>query len=213
MSLRKLWNSIRGRSVDNDQATKTHQNASPRSAQQPSDSTTGHSTKSVKASSRGILSFASRSPEVVLAKMLAAKPVRSVLEVGVGDGSRASTVLDLLQKKNPGQKLRYCAIDQFEMGDGPLTMRDFNSLLRGQGISPQIFPHETQQGLLRVLHTVGLVDAIILGEDSEKCCQTETIDVLRRVCHNETRLFFFRDGMWRPFEEIRPESQPARNVA
>ena len=82
----------------------------------------------------------------------------SVLEIGVGDGKRALAVTKALADANQETTVRYAAIDMFEMADGPITLRDFNQLLRTQGVQATLVPMEITPGIARVSSTIGVVD-------------------------------------------------------
>ena len=228
MPLRKLWNSICGRThgapentVAADSAAPTQREIQQRSvaaSQTPLSAPTREPKRSepVKSAaaypvgakpaaaqplaakpSRGILGFGNRSVEPALCKLLKPLKISSLLEVGVDDGTRALAMVATVQASNPETKLRYCAIDAFEMGEGPVTLMQFHQRVRGEGVSPQIFPDSIENGLIRVCHTIGRVDVVVIGAATDP----NTIAMLRRVCHPETIVFFSENGRWERFAD------------
>ncbi|GAA5507852.1 hypothetical protein [Novipirellula caenicola] len=236
MPLRKLWNSICGRThgaTENTDAAdsavpkqgETPQRsaavskpprpatvaaspaAAPRSAAKQSEAQASESAKPAAVPSptakpsRGILGFGNRSVEPALCKLLKPLKIGSLLEVGVDDGARALAIVATVQASNPETKLRYCAIDAFEMGDGPVTLMQFHQRVRGEGVSPQIFPDSIDKGLIRVCHTIGRVDVVVIGAATDKWQNPNTIAMLRRVCHPETIVFYSDNGKWERFTD------------
>tara|TARA_R110002073_G_scaffold36582_6_gene106478 strand:+ start:2378 stop:3139 length:762 start_codon:yes stop_codon:yes gene_type:complete len=243
MPLRKLWNSLCGRThgatentVDAESAAATQRetpepspiastpkaaaaSASPiaakRSEPNRSELKSSRPAKPVAAQpaaapsaaapaakpARGILGFGSRSVEPALCKLLKPLKIGSLLEVGVDDGARALAIVATVQASNPETKLRYCAIDAFEMGEGPVTLMQFHQRVRAEGVSPQIFPDSIDNGLIRVCHTIGRVDVVVIGVPTDKWQNPNTIAMLRRVCHPETIVFYSENGKWERFAD------------
>ncbi|TWU22136.1 hypothetical protein Pla52o_31840 [Novipirellula galeiformis] len=237
MPLRKLWNSICGRThgaTENTAAADPaaapsqpeRQNArsaaSTPAAVQPAATAKATATASkpiaaakpvVAAPARNILGFGARPVEPALCKLLKPLNVGSLLEVGVDDGSRALAIVSTLQASHPETKLRYCAIDAFEMGDGPVTLMQFHQRVRGEGVCPQIFPDSIENGLIRVCHTVGRVDVVVLGVSVERWKNPNTIAMLRRVCHPETIVFYNENGKWDRFADTEASTAGIRKAA
>ncbi len=215
MPLRKLWNSLCGRptlepkEIENTEpqssvkqtsakkanATTPEKTAGPRLATLPTSNTKGNEVTTKPARNR--FGFGGeRNAEPLLCKLLAPLKITSILEVGVDDGSRAIAVVNALHAANPETKLRYCAIDSFEMGDGSVTLMQFHQRVRAEGVNPQIFPDSIENGLIRVVHTVGLVDVVLLGVSKNRWDNDVTISKLQRVCHAGTAVFYSEGGKW-----------------
>ncbi|MFK8111912.1 MAG: hypothetical protein AB8B91_06905 [Rubripirellula sp.] len=173
----KLWNSIRGRSTPDVREE-------PAIAEQP--------TQPEKAAKRGFKLFGG--PHAALCKQLKSVQANTVLEIGVGDGSRAVAVLETLAKA--GQDARYLVIDQFEMAGGEVTLMEFHQSLRAAGIRPQVFPQDIANGLVRVSHTIGAVDLIVIGADQANWQNPDISAKLSRVAHNGTVILYFDGEGW-----------------
>ncbi|WP_442509114.1 hypothetical protein SH528x_000664 [Novipirellula sp. SH528] len=233
MPLRKLWNSICGRTHGATENTVAAESAAPTQRETPDRSPAASTPKrsetkrsdrvkpvaaqpvvaqpaaakpaAVQAPAakpaRGILGFGSRSVEPALCKLLKPLKISSLLEVGVDDGARALAIVATVQASNPETKLRYCAIDAFEMGEGPVTLMQFHQRVRAEGVSPQIFPDSIENGLIRVCHTIGRVDVVVIGVTTDRWQNPNTISMLRRVCHPETIVFYSENGKWERFAD------------
>jgi len=178
MPLLKLWNSIRGRS------TKT-QSIDQGPAAEPR--TTTKTKKSNRGSGLGIFGGG---PHAGLCKRVKSVDASSVLEISVEDGSRALAVLETIEKTN--KNVRYLAIDQFEMAGGPVSLKQFHQTLRSRGFRPQLFPETIQRGLIRVAHTVGAVDLVLIAALPETWQTPQVLPLLSRVTH-QSSLVLYRD--------------------
>ena len=152
MSLRKLWNSLRGSSVQPDNPSE------PRPSK----------AKTKPVAKRGILDLVSSGPHAGLCRQIKKSSIRSVLEIGIGDGSRAQQIINVLEKSDAEGPIRYHVIDQFEMAGGSLSLKDYHKQLRNIGVKPNLIPMPTAAGIARFANTVGVVDLVIL-EGAELC--------------------------------------------
>jgi len=185
MPLLKLWNLLRGRCrpIEKQQASLT-----PNRSKEPS-----------RSSSKGprLSIFGGGGPHSGLRKLVKPLTADTVLEVSVGDGSRA---IEILRTLGNVQEVRYIAIDQFEMVGGELTLKAFHQALRGEGIRPQVFPEPINRGLARVSHTVGAIDLIVMGLEAGIWQNPETLSLLNRISHRETVILFQDDETWDRFD-------------
>ncbi|MFG0267885.1 MAG: hypothetical protein ACF8AM_22440 [Rhodopirellula sp. JB055] len=169
--------------------------AAPVAAQTPAPAAKAKDAKTKPAgSSRGVLSMLSRGEHDGLVKTLTKLQPVSVLEIGVGDGSRTPAVVNALAEANPA--LKYAVIDQFEMVGGTVKLRDFHGQLTGLPIRPSIIPEPSARGVVTVLHRLGMMDAIILDPslDAETLAELET--VLSKVSYADTQILRQSNGKW-----------------
>jgi len=237
MSLKKLWNSLCGRSAaetPKPEALATTSTTGPttpgasHAAAVRASVTKTVDTKTVdtkaslpkpsiakRAATKGLFGLGRSNVESGLCKLLSPLKVASLLEIGVGDGSRAIAVVSAIQKNNPDSSLRYCAIDSFEMSDAPendeaaISLVQFHQRLRSEGISPQIFPGSLDQELLRLCHTVGRVDVVLVSENAQRWQNPTTLRNLQRVCHDTTVVFHRDAGTWKRYQTESTETRKA----
>ena len=205
MPLLKLWKSLRGRrsaAAAPESAGPAVYPAKETAAAQPAAADPGPGQKAAPAAkqtpaSRGVLGIGRRSPHAALCKLV--RPLRpvSVLEISVGDGSRAAAVLRTLAKEQPETPLRYVAIDQFELAGGPVTLKQFHQRLRQEGIRPQVFPDSVERALTRVAHTVGAVDLVLIADASDAWQTPQRQWLLDRVTHRESVILRLDGDQWR----------------
>lgn len=191
MPLLKLWNSIRGRSnpANGEETAATQAQSAPPSA-----------AKSEPSASRGFGLF--RGPHAGLCKSLKTVAATSLLEIGVGDGTRAVAMLETLSKQ--GQDVRYLALDQFEMAGGDVTLKQFHQSLRAHDIRPQVYPQDIENGLLRIAHTIGTVDLIVIGTNLAEWQTPAVTARLSRVAHKGTVILYLDGEAWRKYTLAEP---------
>ena len=191
MPLLKLWNAMWGRSTG--ETPVAHPTASPTPSQAAVSKPTPKPVS--KGLSSGFNLFGSH-PHAALCKQIGSLPARSVLEIGVGDGSRAIAVLGTLAKS--GNPVRYFGIDQFELAGGAISLKEFHRTMRGAGIRPQIFPEPVDRGLARFLHTVGTADLVLLDEAGETLENPQVGQLLKRISNPQTTILYLQDDAWMP---------------
>ncbi len=144
-----------------------------------------------------------RQPKVVtrgehaeICKLAIASGALSVLEIGVGDATRAEAVMQSLQAVSGDKVLRYSAIDQFEMVGGPITLKDFHHRMRGVEVRPQVFPEAVVQGLARFSRTVGFADLVIASIPDAVWDSAEVQALVHRITRTGSIALHQRDGRW-----------------
>ena len=194
MPLSKLWNSIRGRSAPSNSAAKRDES---QAAVRQDRSGPGEGNKK----SSGGFSLFGRGRHAGLCKLVNSSidslitPAKTssgltVLEISVDDGSRAVALLETLAKRR--LSIHYVAIDQFELADGGVTLKEFHQKLRAQQIGPQLFPGTISRSLVRVARTVGTVDVVVIAADVESWQKPSILPLISRVSHDKT-IVLYRD--------------------
>ncbi|EGF25993.1 hypothetical protein [Rhodopirellula baltica] len=222
MPLKKLWNSLRGvtpqskvtpeaaPATTSPGVTQPEPVARKKSASKPAVKATVAASKPAvapqtsvpapvakakpAAPARGVLSMLSRGEHDALVKRLTKLQPSSILEIGVGDGSRTPAVVHALAETNPA--LKYAVIDQFEMVGGTVKLRDFHGQLAGLAIRPSIVPETAARGVVTVLHRLGMMDAIILDPSLDAETLAELDSVLSKVSYADTMILRQTNGKW-----------------
>ncbi len=197
MPLLRIWNSIRGRSTPKE----TPRQESSANSSTP-DVSNSPGRRPIKSSRLSL--FGGGGPHGDLLKLVKPLNARWVLEICVGDGSRAIAIVQTLGSPPP---VRYLAIDQFEMVGGEVTLKAFHQRLRSAGIRGQVFPEPIDRGLVRVANTVGAVDLIVIAAAPEDWQTPETLSLLARVAHPNTVVLYQDDESWDRFEVPDPVQQ------
>ncbi len=151
----------------------------------------------VAAPRRSILSLRSRGEHDGLLKLISQTRPSSILEIGVGNGSRMPAILASVAQSGiePGA-FRAIVIDEFEMAGGEVTMRDYHRQLAGLPIRPVIFPESVARGLVNVAHRFGAVDMILVDANMETAHAEGLATYLGKVSHGSTVVLSNAAGKW-----------------
>lgn len=190
MPLRKLWNSLRRHNAK--PVEKVAQDASVEQSIVKLNGSQGSEVVKAAIKQRTVQKHVSK-----LCSTLQQLAPETILEIGVGDGQQALEYLTGL--KDLGSSVRYFAIDQFELADGDLSLREFHQMLRNAGIRPQIFPEPVAAGLTRFLHTIGSADVVLLNQPIPAVDVQQVHSLLRRVSNDRTSILSLNAGkQWAP---------------
>ena len=192
MPLRKLWNSIRGKSAAPAEPARTPQEGRVRQADAGTAAkpALARRTTAEPKSSKNSVSREDKK----LFRRIESMSIASVLEVTVGDGTRSVSMLKTLTHKGHSTPLHYLAIDEFEMGGNELSLRDFHKQLREYPAKAHLVPMAIDAGLDRVVRTFGQVDLIIWAEQQSPTAKQ--LQALARLSKPGTIMFSPKDGRW-----------------
>ncbi|OYP33786.1 hypothetical protein [Rhodopirellula sp. MGV] len=219
MPLRKLWNSIRGKSeTEPSSDVQQEVQAELRIAVETTPPVTAklksippqQSPTPVAVTDKAVLAQSSVADATVakaeiprpklnradkqLCKQLADSSANTVLEIGIGDGNRGRGIVDALTGREQSTPVCYIAVDSFELGGNPLTLREFHRQLREYPAKVHLVPMPVEQGLDRVLRTYGQVDVILWSVDSVPSDSEKSL--LSRLSKPDTKLMKCDDGCW-----------------
>jgi hypothetical protein len=114
--------------------------------------------------------FPTPTAEDALFCALAKRPPRRILEIGLGDGSRALRIIKLAKRRRRAE-VHYVGVDPFELrprGESPrLTLKSAYRLLRAAGAHVKLVPGDPFAALARTANTINQIDAVIIGHDAD----------------------------------------------
>ncbi|EMI54029.1 hypothetical protein [Rhodopirellula sallentina] len=146
---------------------------------------------------RGVLSMLSRGEHDALLKLINKQRPSSILEIGVGDGSRMPAILAMMDQSGVTQdSLKAIVIDEFELGGGVVAMRDYHRQLAGLSIRPVIFPEPVGRGLVSVAHRFGAVDLVLVDTAVEETNSQDLATFLGKVTHPGSQVLSNASGKW-----------------
>ncbi len=101
-----------------------------------------------------------------LFKILLSRPVQSVLQVGIGDGSRLRRIVKLAKLSADIETIRFIGTDEFESaGDRShrLSLKQAHQLASGLGLKrASLIPGNSLSALPRVAHKFGASDLLVI---------------------------------------------------
>ncbi len=118
-------------------------------------------------------------------KLIAGRTIASILDLNIGDGSRAESILEaIVCASAPTPK--YVAINRFELEDQSLSVLQFHQRIRRAGGQAVPIPDDLSDGLRHLSHTHGAVDLILLDESVLGDESPEIRRLIDRVSHPAT---------------------------
>lgn len=126
-----------------------------------------------------------------LFKFLIQHPIHSVLEIGIGDGSRMHRIATLAQLATGAEQLRYIGIDEFEAahdGRTHLRLKQAHQLATQLGFKASLVPGDQTAAIPRVAHKMAACDLIIVdgGLDPQAPSTGVIATWMNRLSHNST---------------------------
>lgn len=126
-----------------------------------------------------------------LFKQLLSHPVSSILEVGVGDGTRMRRLAKLAQRAPGCEVLRYIGTDEFESakdGQPHLSLKQAHQLATQLGFKASLIPGDVTSAIPRVAHKLGASDMIIIdgGLNPAQPLANTLGSWLNRLAHQDT---------------------------
>jgi hypothetical protein len=114
--------------------------------------------------------FSKPAADRTLYKALRARPIRSIVEIGVGLPLRTPRLLLLASGKTPGEPIRYCGIDLFEArptGQPALSLKQAFAALHSPHIRVQLVPGDPHSALKRVSNSLTGTDLLLISADQD----------------------------------------------
>jgi hypothetical protein len=118
-----------------------------------------------------LLYFSKPAADRPLYKALRARPVRSIVELGVGLPLRTPRLLRLASGKTRGEPIRYCGIDLFEArpgGQPPLSLKQAFAALQSPTVRVQLVPGDPHSALKRVANSLTGTDLLLIAADQDR---------------------------------------------
>ncbi len=126
-----------------------------------------------------------------LVRQLIEHPIASLLEIGMGDGSRMDRIAQLVSLTEGTERLRYIGVDEFEAASdgGPhLTLKQAHQVAAQVGFKASLIPGDVKSAMPRVAHKFGASDLIIVdgGMDPSQPQSSHIAPWLNRIAHENT---------------------------
>ncbi len=162
--------------------------------------------------------------ERVLYRALRRRSVRSIVEIGMGDGRRALRLLAVAQRFRPNERLSYSGIDLFEArpaGAPGLALKDAHRELTRTGVQLRLVPGDPWAALSRCANALANTDLLVISADHEAEALARAWFYLPRMLH-EGSLVFLEEGATgnRHYRQLsyqeaiaRAQSEPSRRAA
>lgn len=127
-----------------------------------------------------------------LFKAVKGRTIRSIVEIGVGDASRITKVLEVLQWTPQPEPIRYAGIDLFEArgaSQPKLSLKAAFQQFKETGTKFQLIPGDPYSALARTANNLSQTDLVIIAADQVGESLDRSMAYLPRMIHPQTLIF------------------------
>jgi hypothetical protein len=139
------------------------------------------------------LSRLSRPPhERCLYRALRRRAVRSMVEIGLGDGRRTLRLLAVAQRYRPQERLSYAAIDLFEArpaNSAGWSLKEAHRQLTRAGVQFRLSPGEPFPALARYANSLTNTDLLVIGAGHDPASLEPAWFYIPRMLHEGSLVF------------------------
>jgi len=134
-------------------------------------------------------------------KHLHTHPVRTIVELGVGDAVRAQRIIEMAVAMHPDAKIRYTGVDLFEARppDKPgLTLKLAYRTLKRLPVNIQLIPGDPFTALARVANSLTGTDLLVIAADQDPDLMARAWILVPRMLHEDSLVFSERVSKGQP---------------
>ncbi len=151
------------------------------------------------------------------------RPVKRVMEIGVGTGERTLKLIKLLSEMTPAAELAYFGVDLFEaretagMPPGQ-SLKEMHRLLKTTGCRVQLIPGDPFAALARTANTIQQLDLVVINQEQQGESLERAWFYLPRMLAPPARIIVEDEQVKEGFrilgvEELRQRTAPRRRAA
>jgi hypothetical protein len=159
-----------------------------------------------------LLYFSQPAADRALYKALSARPVRSIVELGISLGDRTPRLLEIAAWRKACLPLRYTGIDLFDgrASTSPrLTLKQAHAALRNPDVRVQLVPGDPHMALARVANSLSGTDVLLIAASEERESLAQAWSWVPRMLTSQSLVFVQEPGgkggsQWRmvPLAEV-----------
>jgi hypothetical protein len=132
-----------------------------------------------------------------LYQVVAKRPIRSIVEVGIGQGVRTQRLLEMaLKPQHAVVPLRYTGVDLFEarQDDSGLTLKQAYAQLKTDHVKLQLVPGDPLMALSRMANCLAETDLLIIGLDQAGEALDQAWRFVPRMLHEGSLVYLEQPG-------------------
>ncbi|MEX2173367.1 MAG: hypothetical protein WD872_03335 [Pirellulaceae bacterium] len=136
-----------------------------------------------------LLYFSQPATDRALFKLVKGKPIRSIVELGVGLGGRTERLLEVAAWQTECLPLRYAGIDLFDSrpaGQSPLSLKQAFHDLRATGATIRLIPGDPLSALVRMANALTGTDLLIVSAGQESQSLARAWKYVPRMIHPQS---------------------------
>jgi len=139
-----------------------------------------------------LLYFSQPAADRALFKALKGRPIRAIVELGVGLGGRTERVLEVAAWRRECLPLRYTGIDLFDSrppGQPQLTLKQAFAGLRATGATIRLVPGDPHSALARMANALVGTDLLLVAAGQDADSLARAWRYIPRMIHPQTLIF------------------------
>ena len=142
---------------------------------------------------------------------------RRIVELGLGNGSRARNMIALAQRTSSDKPLRYTGIDPFESrpDSSPFSLKQAHSMLHSANHEVRLVPGEAATALARCANELRGTDLVVISSDVSEAELAAAWHLLPRMLHKDSQVWI--ESKAQKFDILGPADlrtrQPKRQAA
>lgn len=136
--------------------------------------------------------FDKPNPQKRLLKHVAAAQITSMVEIGLGDISRAQQLIAVSAKKSSEGTVRYTGIDLFEAADGGVTLKQAHQLLHPLPAQIRLVPGNAKSALTRCANELRGTDLIVVSANESSAGLENVWHLVHRMLHKASQVWVER---------------------
>lgn len=125
-------------------------------------------------------------PDRLIYKLIKRRRIGSIVEVGLGDGTRCGKMIGVAKKFNPESRIKYTGVDLFDARDqsaSPLKLIEMHRKLNTVDAKTQLVPGDLASALPRIANAHVRTDMVIISAGFEDEDFEATQMFLPRMLH------------------------------
>lgn len=119
--------------------------------------------------------------------------MKSIVEMGVGNGQRAMRMLEIASLHGPLSEIRYTGIDLFEANRDPtipsLPLKEAHRVLKATGAKVQLLPGDPFMALSRAANSLAGTDLVLISASQDADALARSWFYLPRMLHGSSQVF------------------------
>lgn len=125
-------------------------------------------------------------PDRLIYRLIKQRQIKSIVEFGLGDGSRCGKMIAVANKFNPDDRIKYTGVDLFDARSesvSPLKLIEMHRKLNAVDAKTQLVPGDLGSALPRIANSHVRTDLVIISAGFEEDELESTQMFLPRMLH------------------------------
>lgn len=145
------------------------------------------------------------------------RQLRTILEVGLGTGQRATRMIEVAALQRPLSEIQYTGVDLFEgrpaTASAGLSLKEAHCLLKATGARVRLLPGDSLSVLTQAASSLRGIDLVVISADQQDEALARAWFYLPRVLHPQSLVLLAEGGEEGTFRSMSMAEIETRAVA